>query len=137
MRDYFDNRWHSDLPRPDEFVDAPTAFAVFANQFVPEGEPPREWAERLYNLQRWTRMHAAGTSRASKNQTWWPETSQHSSPTDDQPEAASADRPSWVGRGFSCALLDFGPFGRLRRLDTWSGSPPIVRHFTALSQGVL
>jgi len=60
MRDYFDNRWHSDLPRPDEFVDAPTAFAVFANQFVPEGEPPREWAERLYNLQRWTRMPRGG-----------------------------------------------------------------------------
>jgi hypothetical protein len=24
------------------------------HEFVPEGEPPREWYERLYNIQRWT-----------------------------------------------------------------------------------
>ena len=38
----------------------PTAVAVFANHFVPEGEPPREWAERLYNVRRWTPMPGGG-----------------------------------------------------------------------------
>jgi pimeloyl-ACP methyl ester carboxylesterase len=38
----------------------PTAFAVFAHEFVPEGEPPREWMERLYNVQRWTVMPRGG-----------------------------------------------------------------------------
>ena len=28
--------------------------------FVPEGEPPREWAERLYNVRQWTRMPSGG-----------------------------------------------------------------------------
>lgn len=39
---------------PSDFVHAPTAMAVFAHQFIPEGEPPREWYERLYTIQRWT-----------------------------------------------------------------------------------
>ncbi len=29
---------------------------VFAHQFVSDGTPPREWAERLYNISRWTEM---------------------------------------------------------------------------------
>jgi pimeloyl-ACP methyl ester carboxylesterase len=60
MRDYFDNRWHGVALGPSDFVGAPTAIAVFANQFVPEGEPPREWAERLYNVRRWTSMQSGG-----------------------------------------------------------------------------
>ncbi|HEV7565543.1 MAG TPA: epoxide hydrolase [Microbacteriaceae bacterium] len=54
MRDYFDTRWHESPLGPSTFVHVPTAMAVFANEFVPEGEPPREWYERLYNIQRWT-----------------------------------------------------------------------------------
>jgi pimeloyl-ACP methyl ester carboxylesterase len=54
MRDYYDNRWHGTPIGPDDFVRAPTAMAVFANEFVPEGQPPRSWYERLYNIQRWT-----------------------------------------------------------------------------------
>jgi len=54
MRDYYDNRWHGTPIGPDDFVTAPTAMAVFANEFVPEGQPPRSWYERLYNIQRWT-----------------------------------------------------------------------------------
>ena len=51
MRDYWDNRWH---PVERAYVAAPTAFAVFAHQTVPEGEPPRSYLERVYNIQRWT-----------------------------------------------------------------------------------
>src|SRR5213596_595576 len=62
MRDYFDN----DNPRfritlgPQEFVEVPTGIAVFANNFLDEGTPPREWAERLYNVRRWTPMPRGG-----------------------------------------------------------------------------
>jgi pimeloyl-ACP methyl ester carboxylesterase len=57
MRDYLDNqRWQGE-PRlgPDDLVRVPTAVSVFPHTFVPEGEPPREWAERLYaNVRQWT-----------------------------------------------------------------------------------
>jgi pimeloyl-ACP methyl ester carboxylesterase len=62
MRDYFDN----DNPRfrvtvgSDEFVNVPTGIALFANNFVDEGRPPREWAERLYNVRRWSPMPRGG-----------------------------------------------------------------------------
>ena len=38
----------------------PTGIAVFSSEFVPEGGPPREWAERLYDVRRWTPMPAGG-----------------------------------------------------------------------------
>jgi pimeloyl-ACP methyl ester carboxylesterase len=60
MRDYFDNRWYGDELGPDAAVRVPTSIAVFANHFVPEGEPPREWSERLYAVRRWTRMPRGG-----------------------------------------------------------------------------
>jgi pimeloyl-ACP methyl ester carboxylesterase len=60
MRDYFDNRWFRTPFGPDDFVDVPTGFAVFANHFVPEGAPPREYVERLYDLRRWTPMPRGG-----------------------------------------------------------------------------
>ena len=62
MRDYFDNdnrRFRVTLG-PQEFVNVPTGIAVFANTFVDEGTPPREWAERLYNMRRWTPMRSGG-----------------------------------------------------------------------------
>ena len=59
-RDYFDARWHGAPLRPDDFVTTPTAMAVFANEFVSEGEPPRQWYERLYNIQRWTVLPHGG-----------------------------------------------------------------------------
>ena len=34
--------------------------AVFAHQFIDDGTPPREWAERLYNIRRWTPMPSGG-----------------------------------------------------------------------------
>jgi pimeloyl-ACP methyl ester carboxylesterase len=51
MRDYWDNRWY---PPHRAHVGTPTAFAVFAHQTVPEGEPPRSYLERVYNIRRWT-----------------------------------------------------------------------------------
>jgi pimeloyl-ACP methyl ester carboxylesterase len=54
MRDYFDNRWYGAAIGPTDFVRVPTGVAVFANEFVAEGEPPREWGERLYDVRRWT-----------------------------------------------------------------------------------
>jgi len=60
MRDYFDNRWHGIALGPKDFVHSPTAVANFKSQYVFEGDPPREWAERLYNIQRWTPMERGG-----------------------------------------------------------------------------
>lgn len=60
IRDYFDNRWFGITVGPDDFVEVPTAIAVFANHFVPEGAPPREWAERLYNVRKWSTMPSGG-----------------------------------------------------------------------------
>jgi pimeloyl-ACP methyl ester carboxylesterase len=62
MRDYYDNRRWQGEPRlgPDDIAQVPTAVAVFPHTFVPEGEPPREWAERLYDIHRWTVMPAGG-----------------------------------------------------------------------------
>ena len=68
MRDYFDN----DNPRfrvtlgPEVFVTVPTGFAVFTSNFVDEGTPPREWAERLYNVRRWTPMPVGGHFAAAE-----------------------------------------------------------------------
>lgn len=57
MRDYYDNRWH---PVSPDRITVPTGFAVFSHQYVPEGEPPREWAQRQYDVRRWTRMPRGG-----------------------------------------------------------------------------
>jgi len=68
MRDYFDNdnkRFRIRIG-PDEFVKVPTGFAVFANNFVDEGTPPRDWAERLYNVRRWTPMPRGGHFAAAE-----------------------------------------------------------------------
>jgi pimeloyl-ACP methyl ester carboxylesterase len=66
MRDYYDNRWHGVEIGPDDFVRVPTAMAVFANEFVPEGEPPRSWYERLYDIRRWTVFPRGGHFAAAE-----------------------------------------------------------------------
>jgi pimeloyl-ACP methyl ester carboxylesterase len=60
MRDYFDNRSYAVSLGPHDVVSVPTAIAGFVHQLVPEGEPPREWAERLYRVHRWTPMPHGG-----------------------------------------------------------------------------
>jgi hypothetical protein len=81
MRDYFDNdnqRFRVTVG-PDEFVNVPTGIAVFANNFVDEGRPPREWAERLYNVRRWTPMPRGGTSLPQRSPSCSPAISARSS----------------------------------------------------------
>jgi pimeloyl-ACP methyl ester carboxylesterase len=62
MRDYYDNRRFQGEPHlgPADRARVPTGVAVFSHMFVPEGEPPREWAERLYDVRRWTVMPRGG-----------------------------------------------------------------------------
>jgi pimeloyl-ACP methyl ester carboxylesterase len=62
MRDYYDNdnsRFRESVG-PELFVKVPTGVAVFASNYVDEGTPPREWAERLYDIRRWTPMPRGG-----------------------------------------------------------------------------
>jgi pimeloyl-ACP methyl ester carboxylesterase len=40
--------------------------AVFAHQVADEGEPPRELAERLYNVRQWTVMPRGGHFAAAE-----------------------------------------------------------------------
>ena len=40
--------------------------AVFAHEFVPEGEPPRSLVERLYDVTRWTVLPRGGHFAAAE-----------------------------------------------------------------------
>lgn len=61
LRDYYDERWFPEAHMgPDDAVDVPTALCSFEHHFAPEGVPPREWAERLYNVRRFTPMPRGG-----------------------------------------------------------------------------
>ena len=64
MRDYVANRTMGQLG-PDDFVTVPTAIAVF-QQFVDDGVPPREWAQRLCEVVRWTPMPRGGHFAAAE-----------------------------------------------------------------------
>jgi len=66
MRDYFDNRWHRADIRPGDRVQVPVGVANFDNNYVSEGSPPREWAERLYDVRRWTSMPSGGHFAAAE-----------------------------------------------------------------------
>jgi hypothetical protein len=60
LRDYYDNRRFPAAIGPDTRVTVPTAIATFPHGFVSEGEEVREWAERLYDVRRWTRHPRGG-----------------------------------------------------------------------------
>ncbi|GIF76276.1 epoxide hydrolase family protein [Asanoa siamensis] len=66
VRDYYDNRWHGVEIGPTDRVVVPTAIAVFANEFVREGVPPPEWAERLYPVHRRTVFPRGGHFAAAE-----------------------------------------------------------------------
>ena len=66
MRDYYDHRWHGTPLRSTDYVAVPTAVSVFANEYIAEGEPPREWYERLYNVQQWTVSRRGGHFAAAE-----------------------------------------------------------------------
>jgi pimeloyl-ACP methyl ester carboxylesterase len=61
IRDYYDNRWFAEAAiGPDDFVRVPTAVTSFSHHFASEGVAPREWAERLYDVRRFTPMPRGG-----------------------------------------------------------------------------
>ena len=66
MRDYFDNRWHPVDIHSGARVLVPVGFANFDNNFVSEGNLPREWVERLYDVRRWTPMPSGGHFAAAE-----------------------------------------------------------------------
>jgi pimeloyl-ACP methyl ester carboxylesterase len=66
MRDYVYEQSDDVRIRADDFVNVPTGVALFTNEFVPTGCPPREWAERLYNIQQWTPMSSGGHFAAAE-----------------------------------------------------------------------
>jgi pimeloyl-ACP methyl ester carboxylesterase len=66
MRDYFDNRWHGADLEPGTRVGVPVGLANFDHNFVSEGSLPREWAERLYDVRRWTSMPSGGHFAAAE-----------------------------------------------------------------------
>lgn len=51
-------RFHAPWPIGDgQRVEVPTAYAAFPKEIV---RPPRSWAERVYNIRRWTTMPSGG-----------------------------------------------------------------------------
>ena len=63
MRDYWDNHRY---PAKPAYVGTPTAFCVLAHNTVSEGEPPRSYVERVYNIQRWTVFPRGGHFAAAE-----------------------------------------------------------------------
>jgi pimeloyl-ACP methyl ester carboxylesterase len=60
MRRYYESR-HNPAPNPlklGERIETPTAIAMFPGE--KDLVVPREWAERSYNIQRWTDMPSGG-----------------------------------------------------------------------------
>ncbi|CAI8035075.1 Putative epoxide hydrolase, partial [Geodia barretti] len=57
VRHYYENRVDNWRFQPGERVEVPCAVALFP---VEINRPPREWAERTHNVQRWTKMPRGG-----------------------------------------------------------------------------
>lgn len=57
MRLYYEAEHHPGLFKQGEHITVPCAVALFPKEI---DQPPREWAERSYNVQRWTRMPRGG-----------------------------------------------------------------------------
>jgi pimeloyl-ACP methyl ester carboxylesterase len=54
---YYEARHHPWRLKPGTRIEAPTAIAMFPGELV---RPPRHWAERVYNVKRWTVMPRGG-----------------------------------------------------------------------------
>jgi pimeloyl-ACP methyl ester carboxylesterase len=50
-------RIHDGWPLPDGRIEVPTGYAAFPREIL---VPPRTWAERAYDIRRWTVMPAGG-----------------------------------------------------------------------------
>ncbi len=56
-RMYYENQKHTWVLKPEEKIGVPSAMAIFPQEIA---RPPREWAERSYNVCRWTEMPRGG-----------------------------------------------------------------------------
>ena len=54
---YYESRHHPWRLKPGTRIETPTAMAIFPGELI---RPPRHWAERIYNVKRWTVMPAGG-----------------------------------------------------------------------------
>lgn len=54
---YYEARHHPWRLKPGTRIETPTGVAVFPGELV---RPPRHWAERIYNVRRWTTMPSGG-----------------------------------------------------------------------------
>lgn len=59
LRPYYEYR-HHDRPLPPGSITVPAGFAIFPHEYLPPGRPPRELAERFYNVTRWTEYPHGG-----------------------------------------------------------------------------
>jgi len=57
VRIYYESRRNPFVLGQDERIEVPTAVALFPKELA---QPPREWIERAYNVQRWTEMPKGG-----------------------------------------------------------------------------
>ncbi len=57
MRLYYEVRHHPWRLKPGARIETPTGVAIFPAELI---RPPRHWAERIYNVKRWTVMPAGG-----------------------------------------------------------------------------
>ena len=57
MRVYFEHRKHSPAPGPGDRIPSPAGFAIFPKDL---SNPPREWAERTYDVRQWSEMPRGG-----------------------------------------------------------------------------
>jgi len=54
---YYESRHHPWRLKPGTRIETPTGVAMFPGELV---RPPRHWAERVYNIRRWTEMPRGG-----------------------------------------------------------------------------
>jgi pimeloyl-ACP methyl ester carboxylesterase len=57
VRLYYEHRHNPSPLKRGERIEVPTAVALFPGDI---SRPPREWAERAYNIQQWTEMPRGG-----------------------------------------------------------------------------
>ena len=66
LRDYYDNRDLYESLTATDRVRVPTAVGLFGHELADDGDPPREWAERLYDVRRWNVMPSGGHFAAAE-----------------------------------------------------------------------
>jgi pimeloyl-ACP methyl ester carboxylesterase len=57
---YHEYRRHGVALSSDQPIEVPAGFAMFENEFISLGSPPRELAERFFRVDRWTRLPNGG-----------------------------------------------------------------------------